>query len=51
MTSLAEIMGQASDEVKISEPPKEVSKGTNGETGVAGIYLSIKKTSRLVCRL
>lgn len=36
MTSLAEIVGQSSEEVKNPEPLKEVSKGTNAETGVAG---------------
>lgn len=36
MTSLAEIMSQSSEDVKNSEPLKEVSKGTNAETGVAG---------------
>ncbi|XP_051171044.1 F-BAR domain only protein 2 isoform X1 [Leptopilina boulardi] len=40
MTSLAEIMSQSSEDVKNSEPLKEVSKGTNAETGVAGFLRS-----------
>ena len=43
LTSLAEMTSQTSQE-KTTETQKEVSKGANGETGVAGNLQALKKT-------
>lgn len=46
MTSLAEMTSQSQSEGSV-EAPKEASKGTNGETGVAGNSHSSKKDQGL----